>query len=531
MTKLETIINTILQRLKSELANETWESRRRYFNQMLKCAKLLGITEPCAKLYDEFIRDDNGSPERHALHIRCVKLVDALAFTQARDEHGIPFNEPSMPDDAEVHEFFQGREFPIAADVRIDHLIVKAEIEMKYLNLTDSTIGQYKHSWMDIRRYFYDAGVFGYDETLMKCFIQEINNLRHKGSMKEWKWKINRKAAHVLIEVANTGRFLWGMIKRDARCHSLEAESIRSQYLKYLEQRNLSRSTIDLHDYVFRKTVEFSGIETAKDLLSLSPGKIHLVITKFAGICNRRSMATLLPILRSLLAFFHTTGLIKKDLSGIVMGVFVQRGSVAAYISEKDQTGLVAQLAKEPKRTKAIILLAMHLGLRDCDICNLTFQTIDWRNDKIRLIQKKTGEPLVLPLLPDVGNALMDYILNERPKRADHYPYIFLRKQAPHNKLTSVYPTCSRLLGNLGIKPINGTARGVHLFRYSMVHKLLAAKVPHQVITDTLGHTSRESDKPYLSMEESMLRACALNLSVIGRVSWRGGASNDGLSI
>jgi len=527
MTKLEAVINTILQQLKSELANETWVSRRRYFNQMLNCAKLFGITEPCAKLYDAFIRDDNGSPERRALHIRCVRLVDALACTQARDEHGILFNEPPMPDEAEVHEFFQNRSFPITADVRIEHLIVKAEIEIRYLNLTISTIGQYKHSWMKIRRYFYDAGISGYDETLIKCFIKEINNLRNNGSMKEWKWKINRKAAHVLIEVANTGRFLWGMITRDVRCHSLETESIRLQYLKSLEQRNLSRSTISLHDYVFRKTVEFSEVETVKDLLSLSPEKIHLVITKFAGICNRRSMATILPILRSLLAFFYTTGLIKKDLSGIVMGCFVQRDSVAVYISEKDQTKLVARLAKESKRTKAVILLAMHLGLRDCDICNLTFQDIDWRNDKIRLIQKKTGEPLVLPLLPDVGNALIDYILNERPKRADHYPYIFLRKQAPHNKLVSVYSICSKLLGCMGIKPVNGNATGVHLFRYSMVHKLLVAKVPHQVITDALGHTSKESDKPYLSMEESMLRMCALNLSVIGRVSWRGGASND----
>lgn len=450
MTKLETVINTILQQLKSELANETWESRRRYFNQMLKCAKLLGITEPCAKLYDVFIADDNGSPERHALHVRCVKLLDSFACTQTQDEHGQLFNEPPPPDDTEVHEFFQGREFPITADVRLDLLIVKAEIEMRYLHLTDSTIGQYKHSWMNIRHYFYDAGVSTYDESLLKCFIQEINNLRNKGSMKEWKWKINRKAAHVLIEVANTGRFLW-----------------------------------------------------------------------------KRSMATTLPILRSQLAFFHTTGLISKNLSGIVMGCFVQRCSVAAYLSEKDQVKLVAQLAKESKRTKAVILLAMHLGLRDCDICNLTFQVIDWRDDRIRLIQKKTGEPLVLPLLPDVGNALMDYILNERPKRTDNYPYIFLRRQAPHQKLTSVYPICSRLLRCLGIKPVNGTATGVHLFRYSIAHKLLAAKVPHQVITDALGHTSKESDKPYLSMDESMLRMCALDLSDIGRISWKGGASND----
>jgi integrase len=450
MTKLETVINTILQQLKTELANETWESRCRYFKQMLKSAKLLGITEPCAKLYDVFIADDNGSPERHALHVRCVKLLDSFACTQAQDEHGLLFNEPPPPDDTEVHEFFQDREFPITADVRLDLLIVKAEIEMRYLHLTDSTIGQYKHSWMNIRHYFYDAGVSTYDESLLKCFIQEINNLRNKGSMKEWKWKINRKAAHVLIEVANTGRFLW-----------------------------------------------------------------------------KRSMATTLPILRSQLAFFHTTGLISKDLSGIVMGCFVQRCSVAAYLSEKDQVKLIAQLAKESKRTKAVILLAMHLGLRDCDICNLTFQVIDWRDDRIRLIQKKTGEPLVLPLLPDVGNALMDYILNERPKRTDNYPYIFLRRQAPHQKLTSVYPICSRLLRCLGIKPVNGTATGVHLFRYSIAHKLLAAKVPRQVITDALGHTSKESDKPYLSMDESMLRMCALDLSDIGRISWKGGASND----
>lgn len=204
------------------------------------------------------------------------------------------------------------------------------------------------------------------------------------------------------------------------------------------------------------------------------------------------------------------------------MGCFTQRGSVAAYISEKDQAKLIEQINKESKRTKAVILLAMKLGLRDCDISNLTFQEVDWLNDKIRLLQEKTGNPLVLPLLPDVGNALMDYILDERPKRDDKYPYIFLRKQAPYNKLVSVYQSCSKLLKRLEVEPVNGTAKGVHIFRYTLVHRLLAAKTPHQVITNVLGHVSKESDKPYLSMEESMLRLCALDLSVIGRVSWRG---------
>ncbi|AGL02402.1 tyrosine-type recombinase/integrase [Desulfoscipio gibsoniae] len=527
MTKLESTIKIVLDQLRPKLASETWESRRRYFNQMLQCAESLGITEPCAELYDAFIADDNGSPERRSLHIRCVKLVDELACTHAKDEHGILFNEPPMPCEAEVQEFFNGRKFPIAAGVRIDYLIVKAEIEINYLHLTVSTMGQYKHSWMDIRRYFYDAGISEYDEALMQSFIQRMNSLRSNGFMKEWKWKINRKAAYVLMEIADTGHFQWGLIKRDTDCGNLEIESIRSQYLKSLEQRNLSKATIGLHDYVFRKMTEFTEIDALKDLKSLAPETIQLAVTKFADICNRRSMATIIPILRSLLEFLYAIGLLRTNLSGIVMGVFVQKGSVAAYLSEKDQANLMSQLEKEPKRTKAIILLAMKLGLRDCDICSLTFQEIDWRKDRIRLNQKKTGVPLALPLLPDIGNALMDYILNERPKRTDHYPYIFLRKQAPYNKLSSVYSICSKLLERQKVKPVNGTAKGTHLFRYSMVHRLLAAKVPHQVITDVLGHVSKESDKPYISMEESMLRMCALDLSVIGRVSWRGGTSDD----
>jgi integrase len=526
MTKLEETIKAILQQIEPELASETFESRRRYFKQMIRLAQALSITEPCQELYDAFIADDNGSPERHSLHVWCAKLVDASAGTHAKDEHGILFNEPPLPDEATVREFFRTLEFPITKGVCIDYLIVQAGIEMKYLNLTDSTNGQYRHSWMDIRRYCNAAGSHEYDESLMQDFLQKIDTQRSNGIMKEWKWKINRKAAQVLIEVANTGHFHWGMIRKKISCNTSEMEHIRQQYLDSLKQKNLSSATIGLHDYVFRKMVEFGEIKTKSDLLSLTPEAVQLVITKLAGICRRRSMATLLPILRSILKSLHKDGLIKNDLSGMVMGTFIQKGSVATYIDQKDQAKLVTGLDSESKRTMAIILLALRLGLRDCDICNLTFQEIDWQHDRIKLIQKKTGKPLVLPLRPDVGNALMDYILHERPKRDDHYPYIFLREQAPYNKLTSVYSICSKLLTRMKIKPVNGTATGVHIFRYSMVHNLLAAKVPHQVITDTLGHTSKESDKPYLSMEEPMLRMCALDLSVIGRITWEGGGIN-----
>jgi integrase len=522
MTKLETTINTVMQRLKPEIASTTWESRRRYFKQMTILAEQLNIEEPCNELYAAFIADDNGSKERRALHNRCAKLIDAIAGTRGMDSKGILLNEQPLPPEVEVNEFFSHMSFPITTIVSLDYLIVKASIEMRYLNLTNSTFGQYRHSWIDIRRYFHIAGRNEYNAAFMQNYIQEISNRRNNGSMKEWKWKINRKAAHVLIEVANTGCFHWDIIHKKINNKNLEVEIIRLKNIDLLRQKNLSKSTIDLYDYVFRKAMECAGIKTAKELQLLAPENVQLIIGKLSEICNRRSMSTILPILRKTLKTLHENNYISKNLSGMVMNGFAQRGSVAAYISEKDQADLITQLDKESKRTKAIILLALRLGLRDCDICNLTFQEIDWQKDKIRLVQKKTGQPLILPLLPDVGNALMDYILNERPQNNSRYPYVFLRKQAPYHKLSAVYSICSRLLIQLGINPVNGATTGVHLFRYSLAYKLLVAKVPHQVITDTLGHVSKESDKPYLSMNESMLRLCSLDLSVIDRITWNG---------
>ena len=86
MTKLESVISAALQQLKPDLSGATWASRRRYFSQMVKLAKFLNITEPCQELYNAFIADGNDSKGRRSMHIRCVKLVDALAGTKAMDE-------------------------------------------------------------------------------------------------------------------------------------------------------------------------------------------------------------------------------------------------------------------------------------------------------------------------------------------------------------------------------------------------------------------------------------------------------------
>ena len=242
-----------------------------------------------------------------------------------------------------------------------------------------------------------------------------------------------------------------------------------------------------------------------------------------SGKLNLNSRGTIFPIIRQILKYFFAAGFIPADYSGIVLTPAYQHMHLRPFITAEDEEKLYLTMKEAPLRTKAMLRLALRLGLRDIDICNLLFSQIDWKNDRIVLEQEKTGTTLYLPLLEDVGNAVMDYIMKERPKAARGCPYVFVRKQAPFKKLESMYMICSRLFAEADIRPVNRDSRGTHVCRYTLTHKLLLNKVPHQVVTDTLGHISKESDKPYLSMEEQMLRECPLDFSLVGQKYWEEG--------
>ena len=81
------------------------------------------------------------------------------------------------------------------------------------------------------------------------------------------------------------------------------------------------------------------------------------------------------------------------------------------------------------KRDYAIILLVTRLGLRSIDVKRLEFADFDWPGNRLSVAQAKTGNRIWLPLLKDVGWAVIDYVRNGRP--ASGCPQVFLRHTAP----------------------------------------------------------------------------------------------------
>jgi len=159
-------------------------------------------------------------------------------------------------------------------------------------------------------------------------------------------------------------------------------------------------------------------------------------------------------------------------------------------------------------RNYAILLLLSTYGLRDGEITRLRLEDVDWRAETLHIRHSKTGANSKLPLMAEVGEALLNYLRRGRPKTAARE--IFIRTRAPYRRLSSLYSEVRVRLEAAGVKP-HGKC-GPHAFRHARAVTLLRASVSRKVIGDLLGHRSEEATLPYLKLATEDLRAIALEI-------------------
>ena len=162
-------------------------------------------------------------------------------------------------------------------------------------------------------------------------------------------------------------------------------------------------------------------------------------------------------------------------------------------------------------RERAILMLLLYTGMRSCDIAFLKTSDIDWRRETIRIVQQKTAEPLEIPMLPAVGNAIFDCINEEGIM--ERQGYLFCRKDGEgHISAKSVRRTAYKAYRMAGIRQGKEQSKGTHLFRHYTATKLLENGVRRPVISRTLGHASPDSLETYLHADFKHLGRFALSL-------------------
>ena len=183
MNKLEEVIGIVLKEIKPQHTESTYNARKSSLNRLLRFARNNGFEEPCQELYDAFTMDYKASNDIRFTLFHTVRLVDRFANTHCKDHCGRLLNEPPLPAESDVLRFFAACSFPLDIQVDINYLIVFSEHLIRQYDLSDSTVGQYRHSWIDIRRYCFDCGTSLYQKDTIKDYIQETAKTLQISSM------------------------------------------------------------------------------------------------------------------------------------------------------------------------------------------------------------------------------------------------------------------------------------------------------------------------------------------------------------
>lgn len=158
------------------------------------------------------------------------------------------------------------------------------------------------------------------------------------------------------------------------------------------------------------------------------------------------------------------------------------------------------------------MLLACRLGLRESDIVELQLNDINWETNQISVIQRKTKKNITLPLLQDVGWALIDYLKNGRP--ISESPYVFIRLIPPYSKFhqaSSINVIFQKYIRAAGLSTPKEKNCGLHSFRHTLGRILLEKEISLPLISEILGHQSIKSTETYLKINLDGLFQCPLN--------------------
>lgn len=179
---------------------------------------------------------------------------------------------------------------------------------------------------------------------------------------------------------------------------------------------------------------------------------------------------------------------------------------VPCALSWEQVQRLLAVVDRRERRNYAMLLLAATYGLRSCEVRALRLDDIRWSHDEITIFAPKTGRSRKLPLTRPTGEAILDYLREERPP--SHHREVFLSSRPPHGPLRSkINRWLARCFDKAGIEV---SRRGAHTLRHSLAIHLLRGGETLKSIGDVLGHRSPETTFIYTKLDIEDLRTVAL---------------------
>lgn len=395
----------------------------------------------------------------------------------------------------------------------LEELTSEVENYFTSLSYTGTRIRLYRNGWKLIEKFMLENEMEYYDATVGEAFIRNTLGNKSYSVRSRWEKDIIR-CTNVLTEYKTAGVIRFRSILKSYNFDGIIGKSIVC-FLDYRKSQGLSMDTLSSNKIYLHR---FLSYLTSNNVLCYSDlDKKHILgFINSLGFSSKATIHCTLSSLRGFLRFLSDNGYMDSDLSYFIPKSSYKQEAHLPTTYTKEEVGnlldSVDRSSPKGKRDIAMILLAARLGLRASDICGLKFENIQWETNTLRLIQKKTKVKIELPLLVEVGNAIIDYLKYGRP--VSDLPYIFIRAGQPYDKLQepTLHSIVSFYLKRAGITNIDKKKHGPHALRHSLAGILLEKKTPLPIISEVLGHTNTESTKTYLRIDVESLRQCALDV-------------------
>ena len=300
-------------------------------------------------------------------------------------------------------------------------------------------------------------------------------------------------------------------------CCKLHYQLILKKFLDNLKTKKLSDEYIYSHQKTLLKFLKYLRKSNILHISKITNDIIFNYILTL-NIYKQSYKYDIVSKIRVFLKFIYLNNLTSKDFTLAIPKIKINHNNKIPHtIWSTDEIRKILNSintnTKVGKRDYAIFMLLTHLGLRFSDVKNLKFENIDWQMNILNITQSKTGKIVTLPLLDNVGNAIIDYIKNGRPNV--NSKYIFLnKKDESFSPQFGFYHILKKYLKLANIDISNKKYIGTYSLRHSLATTLLQNRTPLSTISGILGHTDMNNTAIYLKVDIPSLKECCLKLEV-----------------
>ena len=294
---------------------------------------------------------------------------------------------------------------------------------------------------------------------------------------------------------------------------------LRDDYLASCRERGNAEATTIAKDRAASRFLGYLNEVGADDLAALGVRDLSgfFVRQRQRGL-RRKTIASMRSCLADFLVFSAAAGKTPQGLADRLPPHRHVRHESEPHLWTSDEIrrvlAAIDRASATGKRDYAMILTTARLGLRICDLRRLELGDLDWRAKQIAIVTQKTGRPLSLPLLDDVGWAIIDYVRGGRPETACQK--VFVKHRHPFDTFgcaSSVASRLSRHAARAQIAFAPGEVCGMHSLRGALAVAMIGNGAPMPVVSAVLGHACSDTTQAYyLRFDTERLRLCALDV-------------------